>query len=276
MSLGGGGSGGSSSTTYTYPEWVRSNYERANEQVYEGVTAAKANNPFKHAPVDPAILIANWQKTDDWMDEQLYALDPKTLFDSLVSGPGSVPSSILGLVNRPEIREFVEGHTSQIMRAVEEEVLPKFRRGMQNIGAVNTSAFKIGEALIWSGHIRDLDNLYMTTVVNKLLDMTQSSLSKVQDDYMRKLEQSMQFYKMSLELEKAIHGAQSEYNSGYNEFLQAQGMWPVQLNKDLISAAGSWQASAASSQTKSKESQDPVSGLLSGVLGVASIFGRLF
>lgn len=269
----GGGSSGGSSTTYTYPEWVKTYYERANNAVYSDVVAAKKNNPFRWAPADPILFIASLQESDKWMDEQLFALDPKTLWEVIIA---DVPNTVFGILNRPEVQEIIKGESSQIMRVIEEDLLPKYRRGMQSIGAVNNSSFKIGEALIWSRELDSLNDKYYEKLVGAAFDHSLKMSDKLLDDYFRKLEMAMQYFKMHMDVEKAIYDTQNTYNAAMNEYTQNQLLWPVNLNRELVNASGAWQSTPSSSKTKTENSSDPLTGWLGGILGVGSVVGSFF
>lgn len=47
------------------------------------------------------------------------------------------------------INEYLSDAAGRLCETARDEVIPQYRRGMQDIGAVMTSAYKIGEALLW-------------------------------------------------------------------------------------------------------------------------------
>ncbi len=271
--MGGGSGGGGSSTTYTYPEWVKTYYIRANDAVYADVQVAKRDNPFHYLPVDPASFISALIKSDDWMDEQLYALDPMDLWKTVIN---DVPSTIFGILNRPEIQEIVKGQGSQVVRYIEEEVLPKYRRGMQSIGAVNNSSFKIGEALIWSREMESLSDKFYDKIVGTAFDSSVRMADKVSDNYFTKLEQAMQFYKMHMDVEKAIYDTQNAYQLAQTEYEQNSLLWAINLDRELVNASGAWQSTPSSTKTKSNDSNNDFQSIFGGILGIGSVVGSFF
>jgi len=50
----------------------------------------------------------------------------------------------------------VDAFSDQLDDEIDDKILPRFRRGMQNIGAVVSSAFPLGEALIYAFNARDV------------------------------------------------------------------------------------------------------------------------
>ncbi len=268
-----GSSGGSSSTTYMYPEWVRNYYTRANDAAYGDAMAAKRSNPYVYGPIDPSRFLQHIEAADSWLDLQIFNLDPLILYTSLMN---SVPETVFELLNRPEIEEIIKGQGAQTTRYVEEEVLPRFRRGMQNIGAVSSSAFKIGEALIWSRQLESMNEKYYDKLAVAAFTKSLEAVESLKSDYFQKLKASMDYVKMHNEVEKAILESQLAYNSARNEFAAAQMMWPVNLNRELVNAAGSWQSTPSSSTTKQKEGGSSMLGAGLGLAAVASSFLDLF
>lgn len=61
------------------------------------------------------------------------------------------------------INEFIDVQMERVCDRTGEDLLPRYRRGMQNIGAVMTSAYKIGEALIWSKAVQAAADLEKET-----------------------------------------------------------------------------------------------------------------
>lgn len=273
----GGGSGGGSSTsvTYMYPEWVRGFYERANDAVWADAYAAKSSNPYRSAPPSPSETTANLSALGRWVDTQLYAYDPKDLFDILLKGPDNIPDSIFSLLKRAEIVDAIKGQAASIMRVVEEDSLPKYRRGMQTIGAVNTSAFKIGEALLWKGQLESLNDKYYDRLVVPAFQQTLQTIENMQNLYINKLAQVLQYAELRMKIEAAIYEANNSFAMATNEFNAAQLRWPLEVDSMLVSAAGSWQSTPQSSETKTKQSAG-ASTWIGGLLGAGSIAASLF
>jgi hypothetical protein len=86
----------------------------------------------------------------------------------------------------------VDAFSDQMNDEIDDKILPRFRRGMQNIGAVVSSAFPLGEALIYAFGARDVakyngDLRVAATlknadvdiaIMNKNLEVSKSNLSK--------------------------------------------------------------------------------------------------
>lgn len=270
--MGGGSGGGSStSTTYTYPEWVRGYYIRANDAVWADSIVAKEQNPYQDTPIDPSTLINNMSKLGEWIDQEVFLFNPKLLFDSLLSGDNNIPDSIFAILNRKEIKDILTSEASDVMRVVDEQILPKYRRGMQNIGAVNTSSFKIGEALIWSGQIEKLNEKFYDKLAVPAFLKTLDMSEKMLDMYFKKLGLVLTYAELQLKIDAAIQQAKQGNADAWNAYRAAQLMWPIEIDKFLISAAGSWQSTPASSSTSQENKADPFSSILSGIMGIGSL-----
>lgn len=269
--MGGSGGGSSNSTTYTYPEWVRDYYVRANDATWSDAESAKLKNPYQTAPISPSEMIYSMKKVGEWVDREVYFFNPKVFFDTIISGEDNIVDSIFGILSRQEIKDIIAGEASEVMRVVDEQILPKFRRGMQTIGAVNTSAFKIGEALIWSGQLEKLNEKYYDKLAVPAFMKTLDTADKLLDMQFKKLGLLLSYAELQLKIDTAIHQAQQTDADAWNAYRSAQLMWPIEIDKFLISAAGSWQSTPSSTRSSQKNSADPVSSIFSGALGLGSL-----
>lgn len=273
--MGGSGGGSSTSVTYMYPEWVRSYYERANNATWADAEAAKANNPYKSTPVSISDFISGLTGIGRWADKQVYAYDPKDLFDLLLKGPDNIPDSIFSIFKRSEIQDAIRGQAAPIIKTIDEEVLPKYRRAMQTIGAVNTSAFKIGEALLWRGQLDSLNTQYYDKIIVPAINRIFDTTERMQEFYIKKLALILTYAELQMKIDENIYKVRQGEADLWNSFRVSQSSWGLDIDKMLVMAAGSWQSTPQSSETKTKQ-QESSSGLLGGILGIGSLVTGLF
>lgn len=184
MSGGGGSDGGGSSTvsyTINYADYIRSQHIGWLPIVGNYWTSAKDAAPYSVAAggvaFDPdtdidsmlAALNAYCNVLLNFHNDSLDIAVVATAFDEAMEAHTFVPrtawatnltsaiSSIdAALLTTTEIDESVDQYSEQLQADIEEKVLPVFEAGMRDINAVMSSAFLIGEALIFAEKDRNV------------------------------------------------------------------------------------------------------------------------
>lgn len=140
----GGGGGGGTGGKVDYPDYMKTRHETWLNAIDGRISTALANNPFTgQNAYNPASRIATFEAAGQsvldfpWATAlSTYSSDTQALVDS-----SEVDSAI---------SEAMDSHAAVIDEQINSDVLPKYRAGMLNIGSVVSSAYAIGEAIIWA------------------------------------------------------------------------------------------------------------------------------
>jgi len=183
-----GGSGGGAAGKVAYPTYIESiqadwlancgvlgegsGRDTMSYSVTDGLTDAIGNSPFSGGTAfDPDTRITSWETEIGAFETLVEALAETTDWAALLTqavtsvGTNFVSTTPVGdtsgwLDPTPaadaEISADVDAYEAVVDDHVETDVLPRFQRGMQDINAVMTSAFTIGQAIIEGMADRDV------------------------------------------------------------------------------------------------------------------------
>lgn len=115
-----------------------------------GSIPAKAKNIYKPAEYQSMLDAAAGDKpTSSSFENSIGTPDWDGVFDTnlLRSYLQRIPLDYVW--DNTQIDEYLGNAMQGLCESARDEVIPQYRRGMQDIGAVMTSAYKIGEALLW-------------------------------------------------------------------------------------------------------------------------------
>lgn len=151
-----GGGGGGGAGVIDYPDYMEIFHEDmlwgANisftTSISETVNAATiAGPPMADGDAyDPAIPVATMNTATDTLT---------TLVNLLSAGTG-LDALIINVLSDDRIDNAVDEYSADLDARFDTEVLPKFNAGMRDIGAVTSSAFAIGRAIIAEGQTREI------------------------------------------------------------------------------------------------------------------------
>lgn len=151
--MGGSGGGGGSSGAVDYPDYMKERHSVLYDDMRQKADQAIADNPYVGMyGWDPSCMIQHMQATVDYYDHIIQEFEPLDLWKQLM---GTVPDVVFDLLDMEPLQEYIDQQKIRLRHGIEDDVLPKYRRGMQDIGAVMTSAFKIGEALLWTREMEE-------------------------------------------------------------------------------------------------------------------------
>lgn len=274
----GSGGGGGSSGTIDYPEYMKAKHEQLINTMENYKNTAINQNPFVGMQAwNPQRMIKNMECTIDYYDETIHDFDPETLWRSIID---KIPEVIEGIVDSEPLDEFIDSQQQRLRINVEQEILPKFRRGMQNIGAVNTSAFKIGEALIWAKELEEeaaLEKEYKGKLMLANYEMVFKSANDIISLTLQKIGYVKDVMHYNLEALRMGYSAMKEYQDGNNIYAIEKVKWPLEMHKYMMDALGSIASSAGTSYSTSSaggsRAASSIGGALSGAATGAAVTG---
>jgi hypothetical protein len=187
----GSGGGGSSSGHVSHSAYLESihgewlNNAGADHSLYsitDVINALYGNSPWTSlVAYDPAAPIAAWEATLDAFAAVLagisYTTDWASFHQQAIVSIGAAPNiatPAAALITAAQADDEIVAYGDLLDDRIDANVLPRFRRGMQDINSVVTSAFAIGEAIIEAFNNRDLAKYaadVRLSVVNKNADI---------------------------------------------------------------------------------------------------------
>ncbi len=158
--FGGGGSsggGGSTSGTVDYPAYMKTVHglildgggvDTPTNSVIDAINAAYGGSPYAAATAyDPETAITAMETAITAFSGLATALAYHTDYDAIVNAAVAQYDDVIA-PDGVYVTDRVAAYTDDLNDALNAKVIPSFRAGMRDIGAVMSSAFTLGEAII--------------------------------------------------------------------------------------------------------------------------------
>jgi len=174
----GGGGGGSGEVSYpNYMETVHNDWldntgvDTITSSITDVMDTALGNSPWAaQAAYDPDTDITAMIAAEDLLQDLVDLLSTGTTLDTLISN----------VLDETRIDDLVDEYEADAAARLAATILPRFRRGMQDINAVVSSAFAIGEAVIEAEQERNVNKfsaeLHMKTGLDAAIQVIQMKL----------------------------------------------------------------------------------------------------
>lgn len=330
MSGGGSGGGGGSSGTIDYPGYMKERHGALYDAMKDSVAKAQSGNPYNYVEAwnpsysmfridsivecwynyfDKISPMAVWNAILEEVPDQVYRSFSPARYEPYLTSQGEVteqaPPSFY--TDTTELDNAIDAAWTNMCEKVRDEVIPKYRRGMQDIGAVSVSAFKIGEALLWRRVMKDmaeqeaqgrlefakLDKQVKADYAKAYLEhrlklgmgrfeymakyglLATEQSNKGAGDVLQFVLQKLQFIKdcmhYAMEGERMSYSAFKEYTDSNNIYKIEQIKWDLEMYKYLMDSLGSIASSAGTSYTTSASGGSRTASAIGGALtGVAT------
>lgn len=306
---GSSGGGGGSSGKVDYPDYMKTQHEAWLTAIAADITTAQGASPYTGVSAyDPATdltamstatgtfytevnaLIADASLDKDALANAIDALltmialvdtgsEIGTLFSTLVSSVNSTTSDYL----ESSIGAFDNALTS----AIRMNTLPKFEAGMRDINAVNSTAFIIGEAIIFAEKDRQvakyagdlaMKGVEISTrfvdVFMKAIEEKRNITTLLSDVYMKSLASLQAYTHYELERGRFSITANKEEADENLRIDVADSKWDLevyQFGANMLAAIGGGTVSTAN--TEPSKFQTALGGALSGASAGSQIGG---
>lgn len=268
--MGGSGGGGGSSGAVDYPFYMKERHAVLYDQMRGYADRAIANNPYIGMKAwNPSDMICQMTATVDYYDDIIREFKPEELWRRLMS---TIPEIVYDFADLKPLDDYIDAQRSRLRKGVEEEVLPKYRRGMQNIGAVMTSAFKIGEALLWAKELEEevsLEKEYKGKLILAAYEYAFKSVNDIISLTLQKISYHKEVVHYNLEALRMGYAAMKEYTDSNNIYEVEETKWNLEMSKYLMDALGSIASSAGTSYSTSTAGGSRVSSAIGGALSGA-------
>lgn len=267
---GGSGGGGGSSGAVDYPDYMKTRHSSLYDMMGREVADAKANNPYVGMQAhNPASMIKEMFATVDYYDAVIREFDPIQVWESLM---GTVPRVVFDMLDMAPLQDYIDQQKVRLRHGVEDEILPKYRRGMQDIGAVMTSAFKIGEALLWLREIEEeaaLEKEFKGKLALAAYEYSFKSTGDIINLTLQKIAYHKDVMHYNLEVLRMGYAAMKEYQDSMNIYKIEDTKWKLEMDKYLMDSLGSISSSAGTSYSTSTGGGSRVSSAIGGALSGA-------
>lgn len=276
---GGGGGGGSGQVDYpdymknVHNDWLdNTGIDTISSSITDVMDSALGNSPwttqtaynpdaditaYESALSDFATILAGISDTGDW----------DTLYTQAVS-------SIDG-VTETEVTADVDAFANQLDDEITTKVLPRFRRGMQDINAVVSSAFPIGEAIIEGFRNREVAKYasgIRLNVVSKRNDLYVSATGQMLQLMMQRIGWEDSYAKAIVEAKRIKIVAKKEEVDVNLKIDESDALWDLevfQYGANLLASIGGGTVDPNTKQPSTAQSM--IGGAMSGAAAGAMI-----
>ena len=233
---------------------------------------AIADNPYVGMyGWDPSCMIQHMQATVDYYDHIIQEFEPLDLWKQLM---GTVPDIVFDLLDMEPLQEYIDQQKIRLRHGIEDDVLPKYRRGMQDIGAVMTSAFKIGEALLWTREMEEeasLEKEFKGKLALAAYEYSFKSAGDIISLTMQKIAYNKEVVHYNMESLRLGYVAMKEYTDSNNVYAVERAKWSLEMSKYMMDSLGSIASSAGTSYTTSSGGASRAASAIGGALSGAGM-----
>ncbi|MEG0755690.1 MAG: hypothetical protein RR450_04785 [Oscillospiraceae bacterium] len=267
---GGNGGGSGSSGQIDYPAYMKDRHAPLYDTIKGQTEIAVGTNPYgAMTAFDPLSYLTMMASAVSDFDTKLGQHDPVTAWPGLMD---KVSTKLFSMVDQPALDTYLAEQNRKLDDEFFEKTLPKYRAGMRDNGAVNTSAYKIGEALLYSKLQAEQVGLVRDTK-GKIVSSMLGAVPQIADSLQKSVFQMIEYDKTIMHY-KIEHGRMSiaalyDKQNVVNDLSVQRVIWPMEMEKYAMDALGCISGSAASSGGAGKQGAgsrvgSAIGGALSG------------
>lgn len=279
--MGGSSGGGGSSGAVDYPEYLKAYHKTyLGRRIFElgaMADAAAENNPYITAQsFNPSTALLAIAQEALWLKQavQLLGNDDASKWSSIFQ---TVAENVDTTVDELDLMGFdptaaVQAYDAQLTSILESTTLPKFRGEMRSIGAVQSSAFAVGEALMIANKDREVAkfaaeaNLRMLDIKLRVkAEMVKSGVDSVVSMMAKRIEHTQNAVHYGIEARRLEIAAMKEYMEKESEYDAQASLWELEVseyvNHGIASIAG---AATTSTGKKANSMTSAIGGALVG------------
>lgn len=152
---GGGGGGGGTSGQVDYPSYMKTQHETwMNELAALINTATAGGSPFAgDSAFDPGTQIQDMMDEVCWFNDLVHNLDWQADWESAAD---VAKDKVDDWIDTSYVTTSVNAYSDDLGDDIANEVIPKFESGMLDVNAVYSSAFVVGEAIIYAKRTKEV------------------------------------------------------------------------------------------------------------------------
>lgn len=261
---GGGGGGGDYVVTARYAPYVEAKHSAFLDEVQaQRIVAIAGGSPYltyEDVEVEEAFFgagytISSFPSLYDMYGKFIAGLDIEVLWEQ----------SFQDTVNSPAIRALVSAEAELLDDDIEANILPRFQTGMRDIGAVMSSSYIVGKAIIEDARAKALAKFDA--------ELRYRLVPVAQDRWSKHLDWNQQTIRMYAELMKLYYSARHDVDEMNFQMKARNALWPFTVLEYERAAIGALQGATTTSRSSagSSGSQNVIGGALSGAAAGALI-----
>jgi len=241
----------------------------ADESMVDLMTAAIGNSPYSGMTAyDPATPLAAMDTAIGGLETLVDALDEESDWEDKIDA--AVAKADAAVFDDTYVDADVAAFGDELDDQIDNIVIPRFQRGLQDINAVMSSAFVVGEALIEGMRDRDVAK-YATDLRQKLHFQRNDFVLKGAEAMLRdlyshiELEKAVMHY--TIEANRMEIAATKDEEDSTNLISAKDGRWDLetyQYGANLLAAIGGGTVIPGQSGGDSSSGNSALSGALAG------------
>ena len=261
--MGSSSGSGDSEITVRYASYVEDKHKAFLTTVASNRTTVAATSPFTgytDVTIDDAFfgtgyVISNFPSLYDMYGKFLAGLDVDVLYTQILEDS----------VNAPAINALVSAEAALLEDDIEQNILPDFETGAQNINSVMSSTFVIGKALIEESRAK-LITKFSTELKYRMLPVAS-------DRWKTHLEWNKSVIMTYAEIMKLYYSARMDVDEHNYGMAAKDSLWPFTVLDYERAALGALQGATNTNKAVAGSSQEAkaISGTLSGAAAGAML-----
>ena len=280
--MGGSGGGGAGQVSYpahmtaVHTDWLGTGVggDALTVNVSEAIEAAHSANPFTAAAaLDPSSELTAMDTAVTTFTTAVDLLDNETDWTSALAAAQAQIDAVL--IDDSYIDSDIDAFADSLEDDITDSILPFFKGGLRNVNAVMSSAFVIGESMIWdkkvkevakysSGLRRELNSQRNALAVNAANTMVQHLNSIIESD------KAVMHYDMEANRLRVL--AEKEQNDTDVSLDEQDALWDLEMFNYGVNVMGSIAGAAASVKGRQPSTaQSALGGALSGAAAGAAL-----
>ena len=269
-----GSSGGGSSGEVSWPQWISTLHKDGADIMFAAV--AGALNPFIGATsFDPATEISLMMTELSDLDTAIAAFDPASDWSDMIDLVQNKYAATF--IDETSIAAAVAAYSAILDDDLTNKTLPRFRGGMRDINAVQSTAFVIGQSLLEAWKAREVAKYaadYRGDLEKARAEIVINTAGKLLEPQLAKLDAVKAAAQLNIDTQRIRIVALKEQRDSQMELDEMEQKWGA----EKWTAYGNYIASMSGGTSRStgrtpSTTQSAIGGALSGAAAGGSMGG---
>lgn len=266
---GGGGSGAVSWPNYIqeahYGILSREGLDAVSLSVIGAVNAALSNDPYSgETAFDPSYDLIFIEDALNNFEADIGLWNPYTSWTSIVD---VVNAKLDGVFSEDVITDARDAYADSMQDELDDDILPKYRVGMRDLNMINTSAFAIGEALIYGKKLKEVAKFEADLRLKNAASRWEGlfrSVDRVTENELNKYKFKQSLVGMITEGTRLTIVASKEYVDKQLEIDAASARWDMESFQYAANVIAAPSGGTSTPQARPTSMQSAIGGALSG------------
>ena len=270
------GSGGGSSGEVSWPNWISTLHRQGGDAMWLAINSARAVSPFiGMTTYDPDTEITYMGGELATLNDHIDNFDPASDWADMIDTVKAVYDT--KLMDDATLAAAVAAYSDILDDDLTNKTLPRFRSGMRDINAVQSSAFVIGQSLLEAFKAREVAKYaadYRGDAEKGKAALIIQTAGKLLEPQLAKLEMRKASAELSIDASRIMIVARKEERDGQNEIMEADHKWDFEkFNSYGNYIAGMSGGTAHATGKQPSTASSAIGGALSGAAAGGSMGG---